>query len=87
MGKGNIALGEIGGDWTKYHPEWKSTKVRRKDPYYDHRMTLWKDKFVESPEKIEEFTKKLMELKAMKEAQHQNTYNLEVPYVINVHKK
>ncbi|CAG8651633.1 5134_t:CDS:2, partial [Paraglomus occultum] len=26
--KGNITLGELGDDWTQYHPEWRPTKVK-----------------------------------------------------------
>ncbi|CAG8583230.1 8483_t:CDS:2 [Paraglomus occultum] len=27
--KENLALGKVGDNWTKYHPEWRPTKARR----------------------------------------------------------
>jgi len=87
--KGNIALGEVGGDWTQYHPEWKPSKPRRKDLYYDRRTAEWRGLIVETPEGKAKIDSQLAELQKQKEEYQKtqaNTYQLEVPYVVHNHK-
>ena len=81
----NVIYGNVGSDWTKYHPEWKPTITRKKDPRYKERTKKWKTWFIDVPEE-DEIARQALE--AYEEKHRKNeVYELEIPYVIQRHKK
>jgi len=69
--------GNVGKCWTNYHPEWKTTAKRKKDPDYAKRTELWKQRFLRLPEP------EPMEL----DEPRKEVYRMEVPYVMHPRQK
>ena len=82
-----IAIGEVGDSWTEYHPEWRVKKPKPKDRNYERRTKEWKKLFVDPPERTAEINAGLEQAKAEKKRRLENTFEIEVPYVLHHHKK
>ncbi|CAG8656571.1 8667_t:CDS:1, partial [Paraglomus occultum] len=76
--------GNVGFDWTVYHPEWKPTKKWPKAPYYEERTRKWRAMFVDFPEE-DEISQGALKAYNKKHPKKE-VYQLEIPYVLHKQK-